>query len=393
MATESRVPFILAAIASAIPVFLSGYYLTHTVILFIRGDPDCSHPRSKLDLGFAIFAFLLFLVGSIGVVWRLKTLQIICMVTLVITVVLILAVGMNILPGDQARYRLDKYPRWAKNFILNDNDWGVFQRIPENSQGNGSNPQVNVQSLSRQLAQVLSNLEDEAAQELITLLRRVVAPPSVVGVDANGVIHEQVNHDDVPRQAPQVYSNPTFESNMIMHNQPFVGPTALRSTVRPTSFFQNIPSVYEVGNSSGYSQNVNLNHGRSPRNGFTGNHAVNNGPYAYSMAPNMPSNGNYANQTAQTLPNNGNNNGSYVQITPNKAGILRYLLHIREDFRGSLQLEHMVTHGIMSLNPGKEWNLPKFRTWFGLESKGRPVYQSKHYPLMDKKQTMELELA
>ncbi|KAG5541546.1 hypothetical protein RHGRI_021398 [Rhododendron griersonianum] len=44
MATESRVPFILAAIASAIPVFLSGYYLTHTVILFIRGDPDCSHP-------------------------------------------------------------------------------------------------------------------------------------------------------------------------------------------------------------------------------------------------------------------------------------------------------------------------------------------------------------
>lgn len=126
MATESRVSFILAAIASAIPVFLSGYYLTHTVILFIRGYPDCTHPRSKLDLGFAIFAFLLFLVGSIGVVWRLKPLQIICMVTLVITVVLILA--MNILPDDQERYRLDKYPRWAKNFILNDNDWGVFQR-------------------------------------------------------------------------------------------------------------------------------------------------------------------------------------------------------------------------------------------------------------------------
>ncbi|KAF7139658.1 hypothetical protein RHSIM_Rhsim07G0187900 [Rhododendron simsii] len=127
MATESRVAFISAAIASAIPVLLSGYYLTHTVILFIRGSPDCTRPRSELDLGFAIFAFVLFLVGSIGVVWRLKPLQIICMVTLVITAVLILAVGMNILPGE-AFYRLDKYPRWAKNFILNDNDWGVFQR-------------------------------------------------------------------------------------------------------------------------------------------------------------------------------------------------------------------------------------------------------------------------
>ncbi|KAG5561909.1 hypothetical protein RHGRI_004826 [Rhododendron griersonianum] len=75
--------------------------------------------------------------------------------------------------------------------------------MPENSQGNGSNLQVNVQSLSRQLAQVLSNPEEEAAQELITLLRRVVAPPSVIGVDANGVVHEQVSLDDVPRQAPQ----------------------------------------------------------------------------------------------------------------------------------------------------------------------------------------------
>ncbi|KAG5542904.1 hypothetical protein RHGRI_015855 [Rhododendron griersonianum] len=75
--------------------------------------------------------------------------------------------------------------------------------MPENSQGNGSNLQVNVQSLSRQLAQVLSNPEDEAAQELITLLRRVVTPPSVIGVDANGVVHEQVSLDDVPRQVPQ----------------------------------------------------------------------------------------------------------------------------------------------------------------------------------------------
>ncbi|KAG5523780.1 hypothetical protein RHGRI_030691 [Rhododendron griersonianum] len=190
--------------------------------------------------------------------------------------------------------------------------------MPENNQGNGSNLQVNVQSLSRQLAQVLSNPEDEAAQELITLLRRVVAPPSVIGVDANGVVHEQVSLDDVPRQVPQqVYSNPTFESNLNIHNQPFVGPNALRSTVRPTSFYQNIPSAYETGNTNGYGQNVNFSHGQSPQNGPIGNYTVSNGSYPYSMAPNMPSNGNYASQTAQTLPNNGNNNGSYVQAMPN----------------------------------------------------------------------------
>ncbi|KAG5556522.1 hypothetical protein RHGRI_006954 [Rhododendron griersonianum] len=244
--------------------------------------------------------------------------------------------------------------------------------MPENSQGNGSNLQVNVQSLSRQLAQVLSNPEDEAAQELITLLRRVVAPPSVIGVDANGVVHEQVNPDDMPRQvSQQVYSNPTFESNLNVHNQPFLGPTALRSTVRPTNFYQNIPSAYETGNISGYGQNVNFSYGQSPQNGLTGNHTVNNGPYAYSMAPNVPSNGNYANQTAQTLPNNGNNNGSYVQAVPNIGSGNGQ--NIREDFRGSLQPEHMATLGIMSLNPGEEWNLPKFRTWCGLESKGSPV--------------------
>ncbi|KAG5539466.1 hypothetical protein RHGRI_019867 [Rhododendron griersonianum] len=161
--------------------------------------------------------------------------------------------------------------------------------MPENSQGNGSNLQVNVQSLSRQLAQVLSNPEDEAAQELITLLRRVVAPPSVIGVDANGVVHEQVSLDDVPRQVPQqVYSNPTFESNLNIHNQPFMGPNTLRSTVRPTSFYQNIPSAYETGNTSGYGQNVNFSHGQNPQNGPIGNYTMSNGPYPYSMAPNMP---------------------------------------------------------------------------------------------------------
>ncbi|KAF7115698.1 hypothetical protein RHSIM_RhsimUnG0049600 [Rhododendron simsii] len=74
--------------------------------------------------------------------------------------------------------------------------------MSENSQGNGSGILVDVQSLSRQLAQVLSNPEDEAAQELITLMRRVVTPPSTIDVDANGVVHEQVRYSDMPKQAP-----------------------------------------------------------------------------------------------------------------------------------------------------------------------------------------------
>ncbi|KAF7153690.1 hypothetical protein RHSIM_Rhsim01G0057400 [Rhododendron simsii] len=74
--------------------------------------------------------------------------------------------------------------------------------MSENGQGNGSGLLVDVQSLSRQLAQVLSNPEDEAAQELITLMRRVVIPPSTIDVDANGVVHEQVRYSDMPKQAP-----------------------------------------------------------------------------------------------------------------------------------------------------------------------------------------------
>ncbi|KAG5560717.1 hypothetical protein RHGRI_003901 [Rhododendron griersonianum] len=422
------------------------------------------------------------------------------------------------------------------------------QRIPENSQGNGSNLQVNVQSLSRQLAQVLSNPEDEAAQELITLLRRVVAPPSVIGVDANRVVHEQVNLDDMPRQAPQqVYSNPTFESNLNIHNQPFMGPTALRSTVRPTNFYQNIPSAYETGNTSGYGQNVNFSHGQSPQNGLTGNYTdliqkgllqygkgdkepmgIDSNPFPkvevnmvtaslskrlgstvekkkredenqmetddelakshFSRFPNdylcircgheveygeaimmekeqknalsksgirfntmggndlqiyvgakliyegidpgifnriesehcygpdgpflfrgnpvvparpgvpshqdleaagyqFPSRGRYPNHRGvgprRGMGPRGRGPYGYGGHQPRmKAGILRCLLHRREDFRGSLQLEHMVTLGIMSLNPGEEWNLPKFRTWCGPKSKGSPVYQSKQFPVL-----------
>ncbi|KAG5527948.1 hypothetical protein RHGRI_028769 [Rhododendron griersonianum] len=56
-------------------------------------------------------------------------------------------------------------------------------------------------------------------------------PLSSIEVDANGVVHEQVNLGvDSPRQAPQqIYSNPAFESNTNASNRPFPGPTTLRS--------------------------------------------------------------------------------------------------------------------------------------------------------------------
>ncbi|KAG5533239.1 hypothetical protein RHGRI_027440 [Rhododendron griersonianum] len=73
-------------------------------------------------------------------------------------------------------------------------------------------------------------------------------------------------------------------------------------------------------------------------------------------------------------PNQGHEEWSTLS---HQAGILRCLLHRRGDFRGNLQLERMVTLGIMSLNLGEEQNPPKFRTWCGPESKGSPVYQSK----------------
>ncbi|KAF7115082.1 hypothetical protein RHSIM_RhsimUnG0066700 [Rhododendron simsii] len=145
--------------------------------------------------------------------------------------------------------------------------------MSENGQGNGSGLLVDVQSLSRQLAQVLSNPEDEAAQELITLMRRVVIPPSTIDVDANGVVHEQVRYSDMPKQAPpQVYSNPAFESNVYVHGRPVMESNTFRPTVRPTSFYQNIPSAYEVGNSSGYGQNGYLNSGQTIQHGFTRTH-------------------------------------------------------------------------------------------------------------------------
>ncbi|KAF7113264.1 hypothetical protein RHSIM_RhsimUnG0143900 [Rhododendron simsii] len=126
-ATTRRVLFTLVAVASTIPVFFSGYYLAKTIILFIRGNSDGTHPHLETELGFTIFAFVLFLLGSIAIVSRVKPLQVICITTLVITVVLILA-GTVAIESSGAYYQLEEYPRWAKNFILNDIDWGGFQR-------------------------------------------------------------------------------------------------------------------------------------------------------------------------------------------------------------------------------------------------------------------------
>ncbi|XP_058179969.1 uncharacterized protein LOC131327899 [Rhododendron vialii] len=191
------------------------------------------------------------------------------------------------------------------------------QRVPENSQGNGLSAPTNIQGLSRQLAQVLSNPEDEAAQELITLLRRVVTPPSVIDVDAHGVVHEQLQTGDLPRQSPQqVYTNPAFDSNMNVHSRPFVEATALRSTIKPTSFYQSVPSIYEVGNSSGNGQNHGLNSSQSPQAGFTGVRVMNNGQHIYNAAQTLPNHGSYTYHTMPVGPNNGNS-GQYVHNVPN----------------------------------------------------------------------------
>ncbi|KAH7848033.1 hypothetical protein Vadar_033061 [Vaccinium darrowii] len=141
-ATTWHMLYTLVTIGSLIPVFVSGYNLVDTIILFVRGDPDCTHPHLERDLGFAIFVFVLFLFGAIGVVARVKAMQVICMIVLVITVLLLLAVTMIITAGPRelfgpnrnddgkkidSVFRLEKYPRWARNFIVNDKDWGVFQ--------------------------------------------------------------------------------------------------------------------------------------------------------------------------------------------------------------------------------------------------------------------------
>ncbi|KAI8572830.1 hypothetical protein RHMOL_Rhmol01G0230800 [Rhododendron molle] len=207
-------------------------------------------------------------------------------------------------------------------------------------------------AFSRQLAQVLSNLEDESAQELITLLRRVVTPPSAVDVDVNGVVHKQVNSGDTLRQTPQqVYSNPTFESNMSMHNQPFIGSTVVRATVRLTSFYQSIPTTYEVGNSSGYGQNNGLNnHGQSSQQDFIGANILCNGRYVYNTSQVLPNNGNSNRQNAcnvtQTLPNNGNDNGQYVQTLPNNGnGNSQYVQTLPNNGSGNGQCGREVQHG------------------------------------------------
>ncbi|KAI8555327.1 hypothetical protein RHMOL_Rhmol05G0166200 [Rhododendron molle] len=64
---------------------------------------------------------------------------------------------------------------------------------------------VNVPSLTRQMAQVLSNSEDESAQELITLIRKVIIPSPSLSVDATGVVHERVNSENDQQPSPQIY--------------------------------------------------------------------------------------------------------------------------------------------------------------------------------------------
>lgn len=133
-------------------------------------------------------------------------------------------------------------------------------------------------------------------------------------------MHEQVNAGNILRQAPQqVYSNSTSESNMNIHNWPFVGSTLSKPTVRLTSFYQSIPSTYEIGNSSGYGQSSSLNCGTNSQNGFTWINTINSGQFADNTVQTLPTHGNtnspYVYNIAQTLPNNGNTNGQHLYST------------------------------------------------------------------------------
>ncbi|KAH7846558.1 hypothetical protein Vadar_015400 [Vaccinium darrowii] len=137
--TKGRILFALVVLASTIPIFFSGYYLTDTAIRFVRGKPAaCIQTHLERDLGFAIFAFVLSVMGFIATLWRAKPLQIASMTVLVIPIVLMSAAAIILMisganKSDDGKtigvnYRLDTYPRWARNFFVNDNDWGVFQR-------------------------------------------------------------------------------------------------------------------------------------------------------------------------------------------------------------------------------------------------------------------------
>ncbi|KAG5523994.1 hypothetical protein RHGRI_030860 [Rhododendron griersonianum] len=143
---------------------------------------------------------------------------------------------------------------------------------------------VNVPSLSRQLAQVLSNPEDESAQELITLIRRVIIPSPSLSVDATGVVHECVNLENDRQTSPQVYTNPAFEFGVPASgaNHVPLGPDTIRlnenrpvtpnGALRNAGVGQGVPTVNNtIPNHYGYQEL----HG----NGQFG-HMQGNGPYS-----------------------------------------------------------------------------------------------------------------
>ncbi|KAI8553972.1 hypothetical protein RHMOL_Rhmol05G0060200 [Rhododendron molle] len=139
MATKtspSRCAFIFIVVGSTVPILVTGYFLVSSLLMLRRGDPKCENPRLDWDLWFYAFLLLLFLVGSIGVLFKMQAVQMTCSVLLILTSILILVIGWGIdfggtFPKDTKRiddaYRLETYGTLAKRFLLKDRGWNTFR--------------------------------------------------------------------------------------------------------------------------------------------------------------------------------------------------------------------------------------------------------------------------
>ncbi|XP_058213892.1 tetraspanin-8-like [Rhododendron vialii] len=139
MATKtspSRCAFVFIVMASTVPILVMGYFLISTLLMLRRGDPKCENPRLDWDLWLDAFLLLLFLVGSIGVLFKMQAVQVTCIILLILTSILILVIGWGIdLGGTFAKdtkriddaYRLETYGPLAKKFLLKDRGWSTFR--------------------------------------------------------------------------------------------------------------------------------------------------------------------------------------------------------------------------------------------------------------------------
>ncbi|KAH7847349.1 hypothetical protein Vadar_025041 [Vaccinium darrowii] len=134
MATSSdRCGFMFMILFSLIPILVSGYFLIDALV---GDDPHCDHLRVEWDIRFFAFLVALFAFGTIGVIGRLKSLQIICIAVLVSVIASIVVMSWNIefdsnradnLKRIDPSYRLDTYPGWVVKFLLKDKGWSSFR--------------------------------------------------------------------------------------------------------------------------------------------------------------------------------------------------------------------------------------------------------------------------